>query len=252
MQPPPTGLPTDHDVLKTRPLASIAPITAATVGERSAEVDAATTTTVITTATAAGNFGMSVKPITKSNKPFTSDQLEAPPVPLPTRPGQIGEGNGVTLTRSQRRRALYGLIQLSSCVCKILTPQEGRAFPSTPDTFEPRVCCKSIRNYPNACPEYTRFAQANAWLRGGGTVRRWRGSSGLGQHSRRVVVWVGRGGVRRCAWACGSTGSSTQARGSMGGSARAWGSTGGSARAGSSAVVPHVQSGTNTYSSILY
>jgi ribosome biogenesis protein SLX9 len=98
-------------------LPSIAPITAATVGERSAEVDAATTTTVITTATADGNFGVSVKPITKSNKPFTSDQLEAPPAPPPTRPGQIGEGNGVTLTRSQRRRALYGLIQLSSCVC---------------------------------------------------------------------------------------------------------------------------------------
>jgi hypothetical protein len=45
----------------------------------------------------------------KPTKPITSDPLEAPP-PRPSRPGQIGEGNGAPLTRSQRRRALYGLI----------------------------------------------------------------------------------------------------------------------------------------------
>lgn len=156
-------------------LPSIAPTatrTAATVDERSAEeADAAAATnthanTTTTTATAAGG-GATVKPPTK---PITSDPLEAPP-PRPSRPGQIGEGKGAPLTRSQRRRALYGShhCQLSFCVLQLrrslfffnLAPQESRAFSPTPDTFVSRVCCKSIRNHPNACPEYTGSAQAN-------------------------------------------------------------------------------------------
>ena len=95
-------------------LPSIAPTTtrtAATVDGRSAEeVDAAAATntnTTTTTATAVGG-GATVKP----TKPITSDQWEAPP-PRSSRPGQIGEGNGAPLTRSQRRRALYGLIIVS-------------------------------------------------------------------------------------------------------------------------------------------
>jgi hypothetical protein len=63
---------------------------------------------------------VSVKPITKSNKSITaSGQLEGE-APPPTLPGQIGEGIGVPLTKSQRRRALYGLLpQLSSCVLQL-------------------------------------------------------------------------------------------------------------------------------------
>ena len=155
----------------------------AAVGEGSSadkEVDAAatttSTTTVITAATAAGS-GVSVKPITKSKQPsITSDPVEAPPPPPTRRPGQIGgEGHGAPLTKSQRRRALYVwpiiiVLRLQLRRSFFLSfflfffnfaPQESRAFPSTSDTFEPRVCCKSIRNYPNACPKYTGSAHAH-------------------------------------------------------------------------------------------
>jgi hypothetical protein len=85
-------------------LPSIAPTattsSAAIVGERSAEeVDAATATTS-TTVTAARS-GATVKP---------TQQPTITAIPRPTRPGQIGEGNDAPLTKSQRRRALYGLI----------------------------------------------------------------------------------------------------------------------------------------------
>jgi hypothetical protein len=94
-------------------LPSIAPTTAAaatTIGESSTA-----TTTTTTTATAAGN-GLTVKPITKSNKPVAaSGQVEAAPPPPRALPGQIGEGVGAPLTRSQRRRALYGPFFFASC-----------------------------------------------------------------------------------------------------------------------------------------
>ncbi len=151
--------------------------TTATIGDRSAgELDAAATTT------AAGRFDSSVKPVTitksKSKQPtntITSSQLEEAPPPQPTTTpsGQIGEGHGAPLTRSQRRRALYGLI-IANCHFAFaikaahhlfllfnFASQESRAFLSTADTFEPRGRCKSIRNYPNACPEYARSTQTN-------------------------------------------------------------------------------------------
>ena len=146
-------------------LPSIAPTattsSAAIVGERSAEEADAATATTSTTVTAARS-GATVKP---------TQQPTITAIPRPTRPGQIGEGNDAPLTKSQRRRALYGLIIIANHRFFFLrsqlrrphfffnfAPQESRAFPSTPDTFESRVCCKSIRNHPNACPEYTRSA----------------------------------------------------------------------------------------------
>ena len=97
-------------------LPSIAPTptssSAAIVDERSAEeeVDAATATTS-TTVTAARS-GATVKP---------TQQPTITAIPRPTRPGQIGEGNDAPLTKSQRRRALYGLIianhRFFFCVC---------------------------------------------------------------------------------------------------------------------------------------
>jgi len=50
-----------------------------------------------------------VKPIIMSNdnkKLKSKQQSEVPPPPTTRRPGQIGEGNGAPLVRSQRRRAL--------------------------------------------------------------------------------------------------------------------------------------------------
>ena len=93
-------------------LPSIAPI-AASAAERSAgeERDAAAATDITTaTATAAGG-GASAKLIARS-KPatVTPDPGKAPQAALP---GQIGEGKGNPLTRSQRRRALYGPIVVS-------------------------------------------------------------------------------------------------------------------------------------------
>lgn len=112
-------------------LPSIAPTTRRTtaattiIGDRSAgeELDAAaattnTSTTRIANANAAAiddaSVSVSVKPMDKSkskSKQLTTDQPEVPPQPQPpvTRPGQIGEGHGAPLMRSQRRRrALYG------------------------------------------------------------------------------------------------------------------------------------------------
>jgi hypothetical protein len=101
-------------------LPSIAPTTRRTtaattiIGDRSAgeELDAAATTTTTTrianaNAAAIADAFVSVKPIDKlKSKQLTTDQLEVPPA---TRPGQIGEGHGAPLMRSQRRRrALYG------------------------------------------------------------------------------------------------------------------------------------------------
>ena len=89
--------------------------TAATVigNNRSAgEPDAAATTTTTRSTTTA--IDASVKPIDKlkSSKQPAGQLSEVPPSPTPTtrRPGQIGEGRGAPLKRSQRRRALYGLI----------------------------------------------------------------------------------------------------------------------------------------------
>jgi hypothetical protein len=96
-------------------LPSIAPTrttTAATiVGDSSAGELAAAAATTTATATAAAVNDASVKPINKlkSKSKQPTDQLEMPPPPPTTRPGQIGEGHGAPLMRSQRRRrALYG------------------------------------------------------------------------------------------------------------------------------------------------
>lgn len=90
-------------------LPSIAPTrtTASTViiGDSSAgELDAAATTTNMTTTAAASD--VSVKPM---NKLKSKQPTDVPPPPT-TRPGQIGEGTGAPLVRSQRRHALYELI----------------------------------------------------------------------------------------------------------------------------------------------
>lgn len=151
--------------------------TAATaiIGDRPAgKLDAAAATTA-----AAAIDDVSMKPTididklkSKQQQQQPTDRLDAPPTTA--RPGQIGEGHGAPLVVSQRRRALYGTI-IANCHFafvahlfqkKPLLPclQGGRTFPSTPDTFEPRVRCKSIRNNPNACTEYPRPAQANIVL----------------------------------------------------------------------------------------
>ena len=98
-------------------LPSIAPTTRTTpattiTGDRSAgELDAAATTTVTAAA-----IDASVKPTIDINKLKSkqqqpiADQSDVPPSLPTTRPGQIGEGHGAPLVKSQRRRALYGLI----------------------------------------------------------------------------------------------------------------------------------------------
>ncbi|KAI0286992.1 hypothetical protein BGY98DRAFT_24925 [Russula aff. rugulosa BPL654] len=95
-------------------LPSIAPTTTRTrpattiTGDRSAgELDAAATTTVTAAA-----IDASVKPTIDINKLKSkqqqpiADQLDVPPSLPTTRPGQIGEGHGAPLVKSQRRRAL--------------------------------------------------------------------------------------------------------------------------------------------------
>jgi ribosome biogenesis protein SLX9 len=111
-------------------LPSIAPTTRTTaatiIGDSSSagELDAAATTT---TATATATAAASMKPInnklkskSKSTKQPT-DQSEVPPPSPTTRPGQIGEGHGAPLMRSQRRRrALYATYFLFSLPTVIL------------------------------------------------------------------------------------------------------------------------------------
>jgi ribosome biogenesis protein SLX9 len=109
-------------------LPSIAPTTkltaraaAATIGDtRSAgKLDAAATAATTTTTTTTAGIDASVKPIDKleSKQPtIKPDRLEEAPPPPTTRPGQIGEGHGAPLTRSQRRRALYGPVHLGRLI----------------------------------------------------------------------------------------------------------------------------------------
>jgi len=89
-------------------LPSIAPIPAASAGERSAgKLDApAATTTVIATITATA--ASSAKKLVGRSKPTDTDvpDPEVAPQQPQTRSGQIGEGKGAPLTTSQRRRAL--------------------------------------------------------------------------------------------------------------------------------------------------
>jgi hypothetical protein len=63
--------------------------------------------------------------------------------------------------RSHYCQLPFCVLQLRRSLFLNFAPQESRVFPPTPDTFVSRICCKSIRNHPNACPEYTRSAQAN-------------------------------------------------------------------------------------------
>ena len=98
-------------------LPSIVSIPAARTGERSAGKIDAPAATVITTTTATA--ASSAKLVAKS-KPTGTDAPDPGVAPQPkTRPGQIGEGEGTPLTKSQRRRALYDIILLyllSSCI----------------------------------------------------------------------------------------------------------------------------------------
>jgi ribosome biogenesis protein SLX9 len=100
-------------------LPSIAPTTRTTaatiIGDRSAgELDAA----AATAAASMKPINNKLKPKSKSKQP--TDQSEVPPPSPTTRPGQIGEGHGAPLMRSQRRRralyATYFHCQLSFCV----------------------------------------------------------------------------------------------------------------------------------------
>ena len=110
--------------------------------------------------------------------------------PRPTRPGQIGEGKGTPLSRSQRRRVLYVfffLVAILDCCrgnlfffpLKFCSPlvsatllsyffsffwpaaQESRTFPPTIDTCKPRIFCKPVRDYSHARQEHPRSAAAN-------------------------------------------------------------------------------------------
>jgi ribosome biogenesis protein SLX9 len=92
-------------------LPSIAPMMpAASAGVRSAgKLDAPAATT---TATAAS----SAKIIVGGSKPTDVPDPDVAPQQPQTRPGQIGEGKGTPLTTSQRRRALYDIICLSSVI----------------------------------------------------------------------------------------------------------------------------------------
>jgi len=128
-------------------LPSIAPMPAASAGERSAGKLDAPAATVITTITATA--ASSAKLVAKSKLPDAPDPGIAPQPKM--RPGQIGEGKGTPLTKSQRRRALYDIILLP---CRapatevmlffffqnVFAAQESRAFSPTLDPFEPRVC----------------------------------------------------------------------------------------------------------------
>jgi len=110
-------------------LPSIAPTvaTAATTSasERSAGKIDVPAATVITTATATRRVA-SAKHLVDTFKstiiPDAPGEGAATPQPT-TRPGQIGEGKGTPLTRSQRRRALYATLLLFSIV---LDPQLKR------------------------------------------------------------------------------------------------------------------------------
>lgn len=84
-------------------LPSIAPMPAAIAGERSAGKLDAPAATVVTTITATA--ASSAKLVAKSKLADAPDPGVAPQPK--TRPGQIGEGKGTPLTKSQRRRALY-------------------------------------------------------------------------------------------------------------------------------------------------
>lgn len=93
-------------------LPSIASMPAASADERSAgKLDAPAATT---TATAAS----SVKKLVGvgGSKPTDVSDPEVAPQQPQTRPGQIGQGKGTPLTTSQRRRALYDIICLSSVI----------------------------------------------------------------------------------------------------------------------------------------
>jgi len=84
-------------------LPSIAPMPAASAGERSAGKLDAPAATVVTTITATA--ASSARLVAKSKLADAPDPGVAPLLPK-TRPGQIGEGKGTPLTKSQRRRAL--------------------------------------------------------------------------------------------------------------------------------------------------
>jgi hypothetical protein len=136
--------------LKTA-LPSITTMIASGTGSKSAGED---DTPAISTAASAGT---SAKLDPKSE---SAALVEAPP----TRLGQIGQGKGTPLSRSQRRRALWVnfFFPLQEAiggffvvvVFSILVAQESRAFSSTIDPLGSRVRCKSIRNYSHACSEY--------------------------------------------------------------------------------------------------
>jgi ribosome biogenesis protein SLX9 len=94
-------------------LPSIA-LTAATATTTSAGVTPAgkgdaTAATIVTTATATRRVASAKKTVSKPESNVIPDAPGDAAVPqsTTTRPGQIGEGKGTPLTRSQRRRALY-------------------------------------------------------------------------------------------------------------------------------------------------
>jgi ribosome biogenesis protein SLX9 len=115
-------------------LPSIAPTVATAATTRASEwsagkIDVAAAT-VITTATAtrpvASASAKHLVDISKSTISIPNAPGEGAAAPQPaTRRGQIGEGKGTPLTKSQRRRALYATLLLSSIV---LDPQLKRRF----------------------------------------------------------------------------------------------------------------------------
>jgi len=94
-------------------LPSIAPIPAASPGERSAgKLDAPAATAIITTIITPTAAASSAKKLVDRSKSTDVPDPEVAPQQPRTRPGQIGEGKGTPLTTSQRRRALYDIYLL--------------------------------------------------------------------------------------------------------------------------------------------